>query len=119
MSAATLRTAPPETWGRRFQRCRKDAIPSSQHVEELLDGYVSGSALGRIEKMTGPPADRRTRQKATTVLVLAGYDPTNFGLSLADLPSYFTTERLAELRSSRFGWIYELAEPAYELAEAV
>lgn len=105
----TLKAAPPELWGRRVQRCRKQVISSTEAIEDLTDGYITSSTLGRIEALAEPPTRRAARQKATVVLVMCGYDPEDFGLSLADLPSLFTVEQLLDLRVRAFGWMSELA----------
>lgn len=111
MSSTTLMAAPPETWGQRFQRCRKAVLSSAELVEALLDGFVGRATLGRLEQLEEVPSRKRARQQATTVLVLCGYDPEAFGLSMTDLPSFFNAEVLADLRVTASGWI-----SAYEVA---
>ncbi len=81
---------PPESWGRRFRRAREDharlSLQAAEAAVKELGWETSHTTLGRIEKANEVPATKRQRQTAIFALVAYGVDPTDFGLSLNELP---------------------------------
>jgi hypothetical protein len=77
----------PESWGRRMMRAREDvALLTVRQVEDKTGGYVSRSALSRIEALTEPPAKIADRRRALVAVLLYRVDPAEFGLGPEDVP---------------------------------
>ena len=80
---------PPERWGKRFRRARTEhARLSLEEAAEAISTRwpISHTTLGRIEASEDAPRSRKHRIAAVYALVLYGVDPTDFGLSLDELP---------------------------------
>lgn len=88
-----------ETWGERFGRARarsglnlRDAATKISTVEP-----TSYATLARLERLDATPPDLRRRVVAALALLVYGYDPGQFGLSLDDLPRGIDRQALADL----------------------
>lgn len=89
MTTVRLDPLPPESWGRRLRRARIDC--GGMTLEEAAENIstrwpISHTSLGRLEAMPTVPTLRKQRITAVYALVLYGVDPTDFGLSVTELP---------------------------------
>lgn len=79
-------------------RAREAAEFTIRQVEEVLFPHVGRSSLVRLEDRQEVPTDKRGRARAALVLLLYGFELTDFGVSDDDLPAMIDTKALAALR---------------------
>jgi hypothetical protein len=92
-----LRHLEPEPWGARITRARETAGFTIREVADTLFPHVSRSTLVRLEDLAEPPADRKNRGRAALLLLLYGFDLSDFGLCEADLPPAIDREAVRRL----------------------
>lgn len=104
MSTTTL---PPETWGQRFARARRFSGLELRQTSEIISDVlwpVSEATIRRFETLDEAPERARSRALATLTLLAYGIDPSDFDLSVDDLPRGLDRKRLSTrgLRMSRW-----------------
>lgn len=131
MAASVLRVVsdlsdalPPETWGARFLRCRKDYGTADVLVADLATvGVVTSTAtISRIEKGHEAPTTLERRIVATASVVLFGFSPAALDLDIDDLPGNVYTALLSRpdggggQRVGKSGWTSRAVPPRSHLA---
>ena len=87
-AAIELRRLGPETFGQRLRRAREASQVEFRAAADAISefAFVSTATLARFERLDDLPADRRRRALVYLAVVTYGFDPTDFGLSDAELP---------------------------------
>lgn len=100
MAVQQLLALDEETWGERVARARGRARLSLKEAAARVSRLVpvSYSSLMRLEYLDAVPTDVKRRMVAYLALIVYGYEPEEFGLSVDDLPRWITAEALHDLR---------------------
>ncbi len=94
-----LARLPEESWGQRFRRARgRRSLESTADLVSLASP-TSHTSLARLEQLDEAPEKGRPRVRAVLALLVYGYDPADFGLSLDDLPRAVDVQRFVALLS--------------------
>lgn len=95
-----LARLPEENWGQRVKRARgKRTLEATADLVSFA-APTSHTSLARLEELPEVPVNRKVRARAVLALLVYGYDPEGFGLSLDDLPQAVDVQRFASLLSS-------------------
>lgn len=92
-----LARLPEETWGERLRRARKRRSLESTAELVSLAAPTSHTSLARLESLDKAPENRKARARAVLALLVYGFDPADFGLSLDELPRAVDVQRFASL----------------------
>ena len=91
----TYAPLPTQTWGDLMKNCRNTAGMSLADAERLVRAFVptSDNSLNRLEHISEPPRQSRTRQLALYALIaysldqIGPFNPSEFGLSYDEIPA--------------------------------
>jgi hypothetical protein len=91
---------PDETWGQRLRRARGKRSLESTAALVSEAAPTSHTSLARLEYLAEAPTKGKLRTRAVLALLVYGYDPADFSLSLEDLPRAVDVQRFAALLTS-------------------
>lgn len=92
-----FRQLPPEPWGARFARARKEAGYTLREAASVFHvGYagLNRQTIHNLEQRESAPTSDRDRYRAYLLLVMYRFDPLEFGLSPDDVPPYIDLREL-------------------------
>lgn len=101
-----LRRLRPEPWGSRLARARDEAGYTLRSIAELLDGHnsLSRGTIQRLEALDEAPIEPRDRRRAFTLVVVYGFEPSDFDLGPDDVPPVVDLNLLADLGKRSTSW---------------
>jgi hypothetical protein len=92
-----LARLPEESWGQRLRRARnKRSLESTAELVSMA-APTSHTSLARLEQLHEAPEKGKLRARAVLALLVYGYEPADFDLSLEDLPRAVDVQRFADL----------------------
>lgn len=109
--ALPLRALGDETWGERLGRARGRSGLKLREAAEIASRVwpTTHTSLLRLESLREPPTDQRRRFAALLAVLVYGFNPEDFGLSLSDIPALIDRDRLADLLIRIKRWIGQSA----------
>lgn len=94
-----LQSLEAETWGERLTRARRRSGMSLKEAAHVVSQFwpVSHTSLMRLESLETEPADGKRRMLATLTVVAYGFEPSDFGLTVDELPPGIDRAALSDL----------------------